>query len=190
MPVIANKQEYLMESLPLDWPQSAGALLNQAKNGADLVKLITEGTTHIESWLIETRILPLLREHRLDILRFETVGQEIRSASLLALPDGTAFARDSEGYWSALAATDALHEIERIGSRFAPGDHWLNGFTARLQKAKGEDCLVSPLEVAKAWERTTGIWPAGFETGALDQMEAIGKGVAEKLLHTQSRLGI
>lgn len=179
-----------MESLPLDWPQSAGALLEQAKKGADLVKLITEGTTHIESWLIENRILPLLREHQLYILRFETVGQEIRSASLLPLPDGTAFACDCEGYWSVLEAAEALHEIEHIGSRFAPGDRWLNGFTALLRQPEEEDQPISPLEVAKIWQQITGTRPEGFEIGTLDQIEAIGKGVAGLLLHTKSGLGL
>lgn len=180
-----------MNPLSLDWPQSAGAPLEQAKKGADLVKLIMAGTHHLESWLIENRILPVLQAHGLGTLRFETTlyEQQKRSASLLPLPDGTAFACDTDGLWSALQAHEARYEIEHIGSRFAPGDHWLHSFTALLQQADEVTIPIPPLDVARHWETVTGARPDGFEVGTLDHVEAYGLGVAEKFLHTRSRLG-
>lgn len=177
---------------PQDWPQSADALLNQAKQGGDLVKLIMAGTHHIESWLIENRILPLLQTQQLAILRFEKGSQSNnqRSASLVPLPDGTAFACNTDGLWSALNHQEALLEIEHIGTRFAPGDHWLHGFSALVRQADNNITPLLPLDVAGLWEQVTGTRPGGFEVGTLDQVEAFGLGVAEKLLHTKSRLGL
>jgi hypothetical protein len=175
-----------------DWPQSANALLDQAKQGGDLVKLIMAGTHHLESWLIENRILPLLQTHQLAILHFETASQsnDQRSASLVPLPDGTAFVCNTDGLWSALSSQEALLEIEHIGARFAPGDHWLRGFAADVRQADNVATPLLPLDLARLWEQTTGSRPCGFEVGTLDQMEAFGLGVAEKLLHTKSRLGL
>ncbi|MFZ2268247.1 MAG: hypothetical protein WAV95_11785 [Azonexus sp.] len=180
-----------MTHLSLNWPQSAGALLDQAKQGGDLVKLIMAGTHHLESWLIENRILPLLQTHQLGILRFEAAqSDDKRSASLAPLPDGSAFACNTDGLWSALASQDALLEIEHIGARFAPGDHWQRGFVAFFEQPDNVATPLPPLDVARLWEQTTGTRPGGFELGTLDQMEAFGLGIAKKLLHTQSRLGL
>lgn len=180
-----------MNSISLDWPQSAPALLDQAKRSGDLARLIMAGTHHIESWLIENRLLPLLREHHLDMLCFTTEhGSDRRNARLLPLPDGTAFACNADSLWSALEAPDALFEIQHIGARFAPGDRWQKGFSAHRQQADGTSFPVTPLEIAAFWEESTGTRPEGFAVGTLDEMEAIGQGIAEKLLHTQSRLGL
>ena len=181
-----------MNPLPPDWPQSAAALLEQAKQGGDLVKLIMAGTQHIESWLIENRILPLLQPYEPALLRFTISGQlrEQRSASLLPLPDGSAFACSTDGLWSALEAADALHEIEHIGSRFAPGDHWLHGFAASVQWAGATAAEIRPMEVAGVWEKITGSKPGGFETSRLDQVEAYSFGVIDKMLHVKNRLGL
>lgn len=176
-------------SVPPDWPQSAAALLDQAKRSGDLVKLIMAGTHHLESWLIENRILPLLQARQLGILRFET-GESRRSASLAPLPDGTAFACNADGLWSALEQPEALMEIEHIGARFAPGNHWLRGFGASFRQPDESVVPLLPLDVARRWEEVTGHRPAGFEVSKLDQVEAFGLGVAEKLLHTKSRLGL
>lgn len=181
-----------MNPLAPTWPQSAAALLDQAKQASDLVKLIMAGTHHLESWLIENRILPLLQTHQLGILRFEAGAQSDnkRSASLAPLPDGSAFACNTDGLWSPLTSHEALLEIEHIGARFAPGDHWLRGFAAIFQHPDNVLAPLPPLDVARLWEQTTGTRPAGFEVGRLDQVEAFGLGVAEKLLHTKSRLGL
>jgi len=182
-----------MDPIALNWPQSAPALLDQAKQAGDLVKLIMAGTHHLESWLIENRILPLLATHQLAVLCFEKGAPDDQSrhaASLVPLPDGTAFACNTDGLWSALDRPEALLEIEHIGARFAPGDHWLRGFSASLRQADGATSALPPLAVAQHWEEVTGQAPAGFEVSRLDQMEAFGLGVAEKLLHTRSRLGL
>lgn len=180
-----------MTSLTPDWPQSAPALLDQAKQGGDLVKLIMAGTHHIESWLIENRILPLLAEHQLGIVRFEIKhGQDVSIASLAPLPDGTAFTCNTDGLWSALPGDEALLEIQHIGARFAPGDHWPRGFSAHHRLAAGDNVPLTPLALADLWERITGTRPSGFAIGRLDEMEALGLGIAEKLLHTKSRLGL
>jgi len=175
----------------LDWPQSASVLLDQAKQGGDLVKLIMAGTHHIESWLIENRVLPLLGTHQLGVMRFEVShGQEVRTASLAPLPDGTAFACNTDGLWSAMLSEEALLEIQHIGARFAPGDHWQRGFSAHYRQAAGDNAPLTPLALADLWEQTTGKRPSGFAVGRLDEMEAFGLGIAEKLLHTKSRLGL
>lgn len=193
MLLIDFRQTYPMtSSAPLDWPQSAAALLDQAKRNGDLVKLIMAGTHHLESWLIENRILPLLQAQQIGILRFEAGGQNEhkRSASLVPLPDGTAFACNADGVWSALDKPEALTEIEYIGARFAPGNHWLRGFAANFQHPDNAVVSLPPLDIARLWEQFTGARPAGFEVSKLDQVEAFGRGFAEKLLHTKSRLGL
>lgn len=181
-----------MPLLPADWPQSAHALLAQAKRDSNLVKLIMAGTTHIESWLIENAILPGLQDKKLTTLRFEesVEHREQRSASLVPLPDGSAFARHISGLWSALETQEALHEIQYIGFRFAPGDHWQGGFIASSRQAEQAEVAVTPPEVANIWQQVTGAQPAGFAAGARDQIEAFGLGVVDKLLQSHGRLGL
>lgn len=191
MPPIDSAEEYPMTPLSLDWPQSAGALLEQAKQRADLIKLIMAGTHHLESWLIENHVLPLLRTHQLGILRFELAQTpDKRSAKLAPLPDGSAFACNTDGLWLPLEEPEARHEIEHIGSRFAPGNRWRQSFAAVFEQPDQSSVDVTPFAVATLWEEITGCKPCGFEVGTLDQVEAYGLGMAAKLLHTQSRLGL
>ncbi len=93
------------------------------------------GTQHVDSWLIENRILPALREKGLHMLRFtlRIENREERSANLLPLPDGSAFAGATDGSWSALEARAALHEISHIGYRYASGSDWPDEFQAMLE---------------------------------------------------------
>jgi hypothetical protein len=181
-----------MSPLFADWPQSAQTLLAQAKRSSDLARLIMAGTTHIESWLIENLILPGLQDKKLTTLRFEELagGREQRSASLVPLPDGSAFACHTSGLWSALENQEALHEIQYIGFRFAPGDHWQDGFIATSRQPEQAEVTVTPPEVAKIWQQITGTPPDGYKAGTLDQMEAFGRGVIDKLLHSHGHLGL
>jgi hypothetical protein len=192
MPLIAPTEERPMPPFSANWPQSAHALLAQAKRESNLVKLIMAGTTHIESWLIENLILPGLQDRKLTTLRFEELAahREQRSASLVPLPDGSAFARHTSGLWSALENQEALHEIQYIGFRFAPGDHWQAGFIATSRRPDQAEVAVTPSEVANIWQQITDTQVAGFEAGALDQMEAFGLGVIDKLLRSHGRLGL
>lgn len=118
-----------MNILSLDWPQSAGSLLSQARSACasdgEFLRLIMAGTHHIDSWLIENRLLPAVREKGLHMLRFtlRIENREERSAKLLPLPDGSAFACAADGSWSAFEARDASHEIAYIGYRYASGSH-------------------------------------------------------------------
>lgn len=179
-----------MNPLSLHWPQSASALLEEARQGVDLVRLIMDGTQHLESWMIENRILPAIQEHEPGLLRFTVNDREKRTASLLPLPDGSAFACTTEGLWLALNSDEALYEIEHIGSRFSPGDRWLPGFAADVQWGAEAAAEIRPVEVAGIWEKLTGVRPRGFEAGKLDKMEAYGFGVIDKVLHIQDRLGL
>ncbi|MGE5470978.1 MAG: hypothetical protein ACM3X0_09305 [Bacteroidota bacterium] len=181
-----------MDTLTFDWPQSALSLLAQAKQGGDLARLIMAGTTHIESWLIENRLLPALHDKKLPTLHFTITedDQPARTATLIPLPDGSAFACSTSGLWSALESHEATHEIQHIGFRFAPGDHWQHGFSATCQSGGDEARAVTPGEVATLWEEATGTRPQGFAAGRLDQMEAFGLGMINLVLHNQGRLGL
>jgi hypothetical protein len=46
------------------------------------------------------------------------------------------------------------------------------------------------MELASAWEKATGSLPHGFKEGILDRVEAFGFDIADKLFHTQGRLGL
>jgi hypothetical protein len=175
-----------------DWPQSAKALLAQSRNGVDLARLIMDGNTAIDSWLIAHRVLPALCEKGLATLCFslDFQHQEKRLALCIPLPDGTAFIRNVLGLWSALDAPEAVAEIQYIGSRYAPGDHWLNSFEASLRLADGSCRPLKPGEVARFWAEQTGVRLSGFASGLLDHIEAIGHGVADKVFTTQGRLGL
>lgn len=188
-PDLAAK-ESVPTSLTFDWPQSASSLLSQAKQEGELVKLILAGNSHLESWLIENRILPALQKKGLQMLRFTLSGQGKRSASIVPLPDGSAFALSASGWWSALECHEALHEIHHIGARFAPSDRWLDGFEATLQQADNTWRSVTPSEVALFWEAVTGSRPAGFAVGVLDGIEAFGLDMIDKIFVTQGRLGL
>ena len=181
-----------MNTFSFDWPQSAGALVLQAQSGGDLAKLIMAGTSGIESWLIANRILPALQEKGIKRLGFslETRHQEKRSASCIPLPDGSAFVCNVLGTWSALEKHEAAHEIEYIGSRYAPGKRWLAGFQATLTLPDGTVSSLTPAEVASIWAEITGSRLHGFDPGMLDYVEAIGYDVADRVFNTQGRLGL
>ena len=181
-----------MDTLSFDWPQSAAALVAHAERRSDLARLIMAGTSHVDSWLIENRILPVLREKQPGRLVFSSCchGDGERTATLIPLPDGSAFACDASGRWSALEASAALHEIGHLGYRFAPGKRWQHGFSARIESANGTLQAASPEQAAAFWEQVTGERPHGFSAGALDQVEAIGLDVIERLFSTQGHLGL
>ena len=180
-----------MNTFSFDWPNSAGQLVGQAHSGADLAKLIMSGTTAIESWLIDHRILPALREKGLATLCFcLDAPHEKRAASCIPLPDGSAFICNALGVWSALDKSEAAHEIQYIGARYAPGDRWRSGFDVDLMFPDGTSGPVTPGKVASFWAELTGCLLSGFDAGILDHVEAIGHGVADKVFTTQGRLGL
>ncbi len=82
-----------MNNLSLDWPQGASSLLSQARcqcaSDGELVRLILAGTHHLDSWLIENRVLPALQEKQLMTLRLHVnlPDHGERSASLVPLPE-------------------------------------------------------------------------------------------------------
>lgn len=185
-----------MNILSLDWPQSAGSLLSQARSasssGGEFHRLIMAGTYHVDSWLLENRVLPALREKGLSMLHFSLriENQEERSAKLLPLPDGSALACAVDGLWSVFEAREALHEIAHIGYRYASGNHWPDAFQVMLQLTDGIARSLSPSEVAEIWREATGAQPAGFESGAVDHLLAFGSEVIDKVFNTQGRLGL
>ena len=180
-----------MNTFSFDWPNSASQLVSQAQSGVELAKLIMAGTSAIESWLIAHRIVPALREKGLGTLCFSVdAHHEKHAASCIPLPDGSAFICNVLGLWSPLEKPDATHEIEYIGSRYAPGDRWLSGFEATLNWPDGSSRLVTPGKVASFWKEVTGVRLSGFEAGICDHIEAVGHGVADKVFTTQGRLGL
>lgn len=180
-----------MNTFSFDWPSSASQLVSKAQIGVELAKLIMSGTTAIESWLIAHRIVPALGEKGLATLSFNLdTHHEKHTASCIPLPDGSAFICNALGLWSPLEKDDATHELQYIGSRYAPGDHWLKGFTASLTLSDGSSHSMTPVQVARFWEELTGVRLSGFEPGIIDHIEAIGHGVADKVFTTQGRLGL
>jgi len=181
-----------LSTLSFDWPQSAAELLARSRHGVDLAKLIMDGNSAIDSWLIAHRVLPALSEKGLATLCFSLnfQHQEKRSASCIPLPDGTAFMCNALGLWSSLEAPEAVAEIQYLGSRYAPGDHWLGSFEASLCLPDGSSRPLKPGEVARFWVEQTGVRLSGFASGLFDQLEAIGHGVADKVFTTQGRLGL
>jgi hypothetical protein len=180
-----------LNTFSFDWPNSASQLVSQSQSGGDVAKLIMAGTTAIESWLIVHRILPALHEKGLGTLCFRLVSHQAqRCASCIPLPDGSAFICNVLGVWSPLEMHEAAHEIQYIGSRYAPGDHWLTGFDATLILADGSNSPLTPCEVASFWTEVTGVRLKGFETGIFDYLEAIGHDVADRVFTTQGRLGL
>lgn len=180
-----------MNTFSFDWPKSASELVYEAKSGVDLAKLIMAGTIAIDSWLITHRILPALQEKGLRTLTFSRdAHREKRRASCIPLPDGSAFICNVLGLWLPLEKHEAAHEIQYIGSRYAPGDHWLTGFEVTLSLSDDRSMPVTPGEVARFWAELTGVSLSGFETGIFDHIEAIGHGMADMVFTTQGRLGL
>lgn len=181
-----------MQEISFDWPQTASALVHQAKTHCDLARLIMDGVAEVESWLIAHQILPMLRQKGLKTIGFSMVarGHERRTAACIPLPDGSAFICNVLGSWMPLEAPEAMHEMQYIGSRFAPGKHWHAGFEATFGELDGRSEPLSPIDLAKIWLEITGEKLTGFETGILDHIEAIGYDVADKVFTTQGRLGL
>ena len=180
-----------MDAFSFEWPSSASQLVSQAQSGVDLAKLIMAGTSTIVSWIIANRILPAVHKKGLRTLTFSRdVHREIHSASCIPLPDGSAFICNVLGVWSPLEKHEATLEIQYIGSRFAPGDHWVPGFDVKLSLPDGTAGPVSPAKLAHFWTELTGVRLRGFETGIFDHIEAFGQGVANKVFTTQCRLGL
>jgi len=187
----SSEQGYPVKAFSFDWPSSASQLVSQAQSGVELAKLIMSGTTAIESWLIVQRIVPALHEKGLATLCFSRdAHREKNTASCIPLPDGSAFICNVRGLWSPLEKYDATHEIEYIGSRYAPGDHWLSGFDVTLKLPDGSSRPMTPGKVASFWAEVTGVRLSGFETGIFDHIDAIGHSVADKVFTTQGRLGL
>jgi hypothetical protein len=185
-----------MNILSLDWPQSAGSLLSQARSASssdgEIHRLIMAGTYHVDSWLIKNRVLPALQEKGLNMLHFSLriENREERSAKLLPLPDGSALACAADGLWSVFDAHEALHEIAYIGYRYASGNYWPNEFQAMLQFTNGVARPLTPSEVARIWRESTGAQPAGYESGPVDHLQAFGSEMLDKVFNTQGRLGL
>lgn len=175
--------------IALDWPQSAPELLRQAERNSNLVTLILAGASNPRSWLIAEQIVPMLRDKQFSSLEFRRTDSGTRSASLIPLPDGSAFACNTLGIWSALTPDEALDEIQYLGFKFAPGDRWLDGFEAQLVAASG-DSPLTPLALAQFWQLSTGSAPKGFESDALDNLQAYGLQAIDTIFQKKGRLGL
>lgn len=185
-----------MNEPTVDSSEGAATLLARARQASadqgELMRLMLAGTRGLDSWLIEHRIIPALRDRGLPTLRFTLraeSGQQ-SSAKLLPLPGGSAFACATDGSWSAFEAGEARHEIGHIGHRYAPGDRWLGSFAAVLEQADGIERPLGPSEVAQVWREATGAQPIGYAKGAIDYLEAIGSGVLDKAFGMKGRLGL
>lgn len=180
------------------WGQAsiAESLLAQAKQeygeSGELLRLILAGTCRIDAWLIEQRIVPTLQQQGVRSLHFTRTsrGEEKRSAALIPLADGSAVACDTSERWSVLAPLDALSVIEHIGFRYAPENAWVRGFDASVQAGDQPPCPFQPFDVATTWQEITGTRPAGFETGALDQLEALSLQFVGRVFNTLGHLGL
>lgn len=185
-----------MDKPAVDEPQSAIALLAKARQDSatlgELVRLIMSGTLRLDSWLIEKKILPELQEKNFKTLVFNRrLGEEkIRTAAMLPLPDGSAFARSASGHWSALESHEALHEIQYIGFRYAPQNCWLDGFRAELQIPGHPVVPIAPADLAKIWQDITGTKPLGYKVGVVDQIQAFGYDFMDKAFKTRGYLGL
>lgn len=180
----------------LDWPQGASSLLSQTRSASaddgEFLRLIMAGTQHIDSWLIENKVLPALREKGLHVLHFTLhidEGEDL-SVKILPLPDGSAFACATDGLCSPFEAREALHEISYLGYRYAPRDDWQEGFQAVLQCADGASRPLAPSDVADFWRQTTGLQPDGYASGAIDHLQALGSEMLDKAFHARGRLGL
>lgn len=179
-----------------DPARNAVALLSQAKlawsSGGEMVRVILAGNSQLDSWLIQNRIVPALQEQAARVLHLTLVApdQERRAVSLLPMPDGSAFACATTGFWSALEGHEALQEIQHIGFRYAASDRWLSGFEAVIEHPDRAATPISPAEVAALWEAATGCRPLGFAVGVVDQLQAFSLDVIDKFFNTQGRLGL
>lgn len=183
------------QALAPEQTQMAGSLLARAKQesveSGEVVRLILAGVRRIDSWLIEQHIVPSLRAQHATTLHFTLDrGRERRSAVLLPFQDGSAFARSTSERWSVLERLEALSAVQYIGFRYAPDNDWAPGFEATFEVGERPPSPLMPLEVAAVWAEITGMRPAGFETGALDEMEALGLKLIGRIFNSQGRLGL
>jgi hypothetical protein len=180
-----------LTALDFEWPQSAPVLASLAKVDINVSQLIMAGIANVGSWLIENRILDSIREKGIPEFEFCFRDTDNRTAALLLLPDGSAFARNPLGSWFALEAHDALSEIVYIGSRYASGNHWIQGFEAKLlHRPRNEKSPISPLALAAKWTEATGVQPNGYSECLSDHVEAFGLNVIDNVFHTKGRLGL
>lgn len=179
-----------------DLPQGTASLLAQAKQeivqSGELVKLIMSGVRQVDAWLIENRILPVVEKARARTLHLTLAMDDgkAKSASLIPLPDGSAFARGTSGQWFSLDRREATSAIEHLGFRYAPQDHWEDGFHMLLETPGQPPKAVGPLEAAAIWAEITGSKPTGFEDNTLDGIEALGLRVIDVFFDTQGPLGL
>lgn len=177
-------------------PLGTLALLERARQEAagsgELVRLIMGGVHQVDSWLIGHRILPSIESWAARKLRFTHHFKrgESKSAVLIPLPDGGAFACSASGQWFAFDRPEALSVIQHIGFRHAPQDRWEHGFEAHLEAPGEAPAPVTPFEVAAFWAQVTGTRPAGFEGGALDEVEALGLKLVELVFDIPDELGL
>ena len=181
-----------MEPIPFAWPQGAHALLDTAKQHGGLARLIMDGTEHIESCLIEKHIVPFLLEKGIKTLHFALLaaGSPPRVVTLIPLADGSAVACATSGIWHALGTSEALHAIQHLGFRYAPSDRWQKGFEVTLVNPDNTSTPLTPGEVAKFWQETTGSLPQGYAEGVLDRIQAGSLDVMDKLFKTPGQLGL
>lgn len=180
-----------LTALDFEWPQSASALVSLAKQDINVSQLIMAGVADVGSWLIEHRILDVIRSKGSAEFEFAFKEPDDRTAALLLLPDGSAFARNPLCCWFVLEAHDALSEIEYIGFRYASGDHWIHGFDAKLlDHVAQQKSHLTPLALAEKWREVTGAQPSGFSEALIDHVEALGLNVIDTIFHTQGRLGL
>lgn len=185
-----------MDSESPEQMQSASAMLAQAKQestaNGELIRLILAGTRRIDSWLIEQRIVPRLQRENATLvhLTLTTHDKERLTAILLPLPDGAAFARSTTERWSVLERLEALSAIQYIGYRYASEDRWSPEIEAVVQRGDEPPSRATPFEVARIWAEITGLKPAGFESGTLDEMEALGLKLIGRIFNSQGRLGL
>lgn len=180
----------------LSLPQGTSSLLAEAKqevvDNGELIKLVMSGVCHVDSWLIENRILPILQRANARILHLQvaTGTGETRSASLIPLSDGSTFARSTSGLWFALDQREATAAIEHIGFRYAPQGRWEDGFLVSLEAPGNPPVPIGPFEVAAIWQEITGTKPSGFEDGLLDEIEAAGLKLIDMFFDTHGQLGL
>lgn len=185
-----------IEAKSLDWPQSAAALLADAKAASatrgELVKLVMNGIRRLDSWLIENRILPVLADKDVKILGFSltTPHHDQLTAAIVPLPDASAFACSASGRWSDLETYEALAAIQYVGSRYALGNHWARDFEATFHTPGGTPAPVTPRELADLWEQTTGARPHGFGAGVIDQVQATCVNAFDRAFNIHGLLGL